>query len=63
MNDHTIRFKVPVNCATDPATAQDSKELYYDNGMIALPDNYDEAGEATRLVISCHGAGGTVTRK
>ena len=34
---------------------------YADCGFIVLPDSYSEEGEATRLVISCHGAGGTVT--
>ena len=32
-----------------------------DNGFIILPANYSESGPATRLVINCHGAGGTVT--
>lgn len=52
------RFKIPVNCATD---IYDAEEIYYDYGMIAFPGSYSEKGEATRLVISCHGAGGTVT--
>ena len=52
------RFKVPVNCADDP---QCCEKIYYDHGMIALPESYSDTGKATRLVISCHGAGGTVS--
>lgn len=36
-------------------------KVYKDNGFIILPDNYTDSGAPTRLVISCHGAGGTVT--
>ena len=36
-------------------------EFYEDDGFIILPDEYSESGAPTRLVISCHGAGGTVT--
>mgnify|MGYP003322575950 CR=1 FL=1 len=39
----------------------DATEEYTDNGVLLLPDSYSETGEPTRLVISCHGAGGTVT--
>ena len=52
------RFQISVDC-TDPT--HDAEGVYFDNGMIALPDSYCEEGEPTRLVISCHGAGGTVT--
>ena len=59
-------FKVKINChipcehlAED--TLQDREELYEDNGFIILPDEYTDDGRQTRLVISCHGAGGTVT--
>ena len=34
---------------------------YADCGFIMLPDSYSDSGAPTRLVISCHGAGGTVT--
>lgn len=64
MNIH--RFSVKVNCnlphdneITDKQQA--FEELYDDYGFIILPDNYTEDGTPTRLVISCHGAGGTVT--
>lgn len=60
------RFFIPVNCnlsneneITD--NQQDFYQLYMDNGFIILPANYSESGPATRLVINCHGAGGTVT--
>ncbi len=60
------RFKIKVSCylpdegsATD--TLQDREELYEDNGFIMLPDEYTDTGRPTRLVICCHGAGGTVT--
>ena len=59
------RFTVRVNCFTpaDDMTdgVQDHLCLYDDYGMIMLPDSYSDDGEATRLVISCHGAGGTVS--
>ena len=59
------RFSVWVNCYTpaDDITVnvQDKSCLYEDYGMIMLPDSYSDKGEATRLVISCHGAGGTVS--
>ncbi len=62
----THRFSVTINCylpdegaVTD--TLQDKEELYEDHGFLMLPDSYTENGAQTRLVISCHGAGGTVT--
>ena len=58
------RFQVPVNCASPVCGStdlvQDFEEIDYDLGFLALPDSYRETGEATRLVINCHGAGGTV---
>ena len=65
MANNTIRFKIPVNCASDYLSdlevAQASEEIYYDDGVIAFPDNYSESGRPARLVINCHGAGGTVS--
>lgn len=60
------RFSVSVNCywpKEDLVTdgVQDFERLYEDSGFIILPDSYTEDGEATRLVISCHGAGGDVS--
>ena len=59
------RFSVQVNCflpdddlVTD--APQDSLQLYEDHGVLLLPDTYSETGPATRLIISCHGAGGIV---
>ena len=57
------RFRVAVNC-TDircDITDENGEQIYYDHGMLALPEGYTETGRATRLVINCHGAGGTVS--
>ena len=59
------RFSIPVNCYLPDADAvtdglQDREELFDDHGMIMLPDTYSEDGAPTRMVINCHGAGGTV---
>lgn len=66
MKNKTHRFSIPVNCnisneneVTDKQ--QDFEQIYMDNGFIIFPDSYSENGPATRLVINCHGAGGTVT--
>jgi hypothetical protein len=65
MTNNTIRFKIPINCATnyfsDLEMTQDSQQIYYDNGVIAFPDNYSTSGKPTKMVINCHGAGGTVS--
>lgn len=53
------RFSVFVSC--DVQNDKESKKLYEDSGFLILPDCYTKNGEPTRLVISCHGAGGTVT--
>lgn len=50
------RFSVDVNC---DLSGKEPK-LYPDHGFIMLPEQYSEHGTPTRLVISCHGAGGTV---
>lgn len=55
----THRFSVLVNCVFP--NGNESKKLYEDSGFLILPDRYTKSGEPTRLVISCHGAGGTVT--
>ena len=51
------RFCVPVLCGT----AQGQGKLYEDSGVLLLPASYSEDGAPTRLVINCHGAGGTVS--
>ncbi len=66
MNNNIHRFSVLVNCNISDENIitdelQNFEQLYEDNGFIILPENYSETGEATRLVINCHGAGGTVT--
>lgn len=59
-------FSIPVNCYLPDENAvtdklQDFEEIYEDRGCLLLPDSYTDTGAPTRLVISCHGAGGTVT--
>ncbi|MBR5869143.1 MAG: hypothetical protein IKZ21_06820 [Clostridia bacterium] len=51
------RFSVSVDCPL-PGTPEG---LFEDHGFLMLPNCYTETGTATRLVINCHGAGGTVT--
>ena len=60
------RFAVSVNChlpdsAACTDTLQDFEKLYRDDGVLILPDGYTGSGTPTRLVINCHGAGGTVS--
>ena len=62
------RFSVEVNCA--PMYIQednlgpefnDSYQPYTDYGVLIFPDSYTDKGKKTRLVISAHGGGGTVS--
>ena len=60
------RFHIAVNChLPDDALMtdglQDYEQLYDDCGFLILPDSYTDDGVPTRLVINCHGAGGTVS--
>jgi pimeloyl-ACP methyl ester carboxylesterase len=52
------RFTVSVPCKTPFA---DEVKEYDDWCFIILPDKHSKDGEPVRLVINCHGAGGTVT--
>ena len=66
MNSIKHRFSVSVNCdlGNDNSVTdrqQDFERLYEDDGFIILPETYTDNGTSTRLVINCHGAGGTVT--
>ena len=62
------RFTVEVNCAPmyipednlGPEFA-DGTELYTDYGVLVFPKSYTDKGKKTRLVISAHGGGGTVS--
>ena len=62
------RFTVEVNCAPmyipednlGPEFA-DTYEPYTDYGVLVFPDSYKDKGKKTRLVISAHGGGGTVS--
>ena len=53
-----IRFTVPVDCHI-PFSSEIRE--YEDYGVIILPDSYSENGAPVRMVINCHGAGGTVS--
>lgn len=53
MSMQTHRFSVTANCETG--------SIYEDRGFLILPETYSDTGEPTRMVICCHGAGGTVT--
>lgn len=66
MQNNIHRFSVSINCNLSDENAvtdelQDFEQLYEDNGFIIFPNTYTEQGETTRMVINCHGAGGTVT--
>ncbi len=58
MGIQTHRFSVSVDCGVP----KPSGECYQDSGFLILPEPYTDTGEPTRLIINCHGAGGTVTR-
>ncbi len=52
-------FNVSVNCKF--VNQKGAKDEYYDDVCrIMLPENYTDDGEPCRLVISCHGAGGSI---
>ena len=53
------RFEVAVDCSD--IRREEDERIFFDHGMLALPDSYRETGAPTRLVINCHGAGGTVS--
>lgn len=62
----TIHFLTPVNVtkqniSDNTLNLQDGQSIDYDNSVLILPDTYTDNGEATRLIICCHGAGGTVS--
>ncbi len=48
----TLRCKKPYSSET---------QEYDDDGVLLLPTAYSDSGTSTRLIINCHGAGGTVT--
>ena len=61
MQMKTHRFSVTVNCCPAGDGVINIAQNYEDHGCLLLPDSYVDTGIPTRLVISCHGAGGTVT--
>ena len=55
-------FSLPVSCPVyDESSGAVTQTQYEDNIVLILPENYSENGAPTRLVIVCHGAGGTVS--
>lgn len=61
-----VHFAVSVNVYqsdTDGKTTavQDGATMLEDNAVLFLPENYSESGNPIRLVISCHGAGTTIS--
>ena len=61
-----VRFQVPVNCniadyLSNSTNLQDESEIYNDWGVLMLPESYSPVGKPTRLIIGCHGAGGSVS--
>lgn len=62
------RFSVEVNCAPmyiseDNLDSEfaDGTNMYTDYGVLIFPRTYTDHGKKTRLVISAHGGGGTVS--
>ena len=56
--ENCIHFSCKISCKVP---YEDRYETYPDAGILLLPDSYRETGRQTRLVISCHGAGGSVS--
>lgn len=54
----TIYFNISVDCNLH---TNENEQIFQDNGVLLLPDSYQENGKPTRLVINCHGAGGSVS--
>ena len=53
------RFKVSADCSD--IRGEEPEKIFSDHAMLALPQSYRKTGTPTRLVINCHGAGGTVS--
>jgi len=61
-----VRFTVNVNTvfpddSSITMAVQDSENYVADYGVLLLPVSYSPLEKSTRLIISCHGAGGGVT--
>lgn len=54
---NVIHFTCEISCKVP---YEDRFESFPDAGVLLLPDGYSDGGEPARLVISCHGAGGSV---
>ena len=53
------RFLVAADCSD--LRGEEPEEIRFDRAVLVLPENYQKTGTPTRLVINCHGAGGTVS--
>lgn len=54
-----VRFETTLECKIPYS---DEKRDYTDYGVLILPDSYSEdKNSPTRMVINCHGAGGTIS--
>lgn len=62
---HIVRFQVPINVPAPNPTEEKSSHQgrYLDWGVLLLPPDYFKNDVPIRLVMMCHGAGGTVTGK
>ena len=55
----SLFFKVSVNCKF--VNEPNAKDEYYDDiCRIMFPENYTDDGEPFRLIVACHGAGGSI---
>lgn len=59
-NETVVRFDVSVNTGNPNITGDVGRDLV-DKGLIILPVGYSSKGDAVKLVIYCHGGGGTVS--
>lgn len=57
-----IRFKVQVD-SSNPMQSDQTSRIEDDWGVLILPANYIGIGKPIKLLIYCHGGGGTVTRQ
>lgn len=56
-----VNFDVKLNVNPNGIKSEDEYIEYTDDGVLFLPTNYDPVGKVTPLIISCHGAGTTIT--
>lgn len=51
-----VQITDPTSCYDESEDVQDNPTRGFDYGVIAIPESYTNTGEATRLIIYCHGA-------